>query len=86
MAARVDALAAGLAALDRSLGEAFTRINTLAQHVRRLEEDRPAADSCDMRAPLPELSAEEADDYDPSPECNCETCPRGGPYTCIRHD
>ena len=26
------------------------------------------------------------DDVDPSPDCRCETCPMGGPYTCISTD
>lgn len=25
-------------------------------------------------------------DIDPSPDCRCETCPQGGPYTCISTD
>ncbi len=29
---------------------------------------------------------EELDDVDPSPDCRCETCPQGGPYTCISTD
>lgn len=28
---------------------------------------------------------EERDD-DPSPDCRCEECPNGGPYTCISED
>ncbi len=29
---------------------------------------------------------EKLDDIDPSPDCRCETCPQGGPYTCISTD
>lgn len=29
---------------------------------------------------------EDPENVDTSPNCNCETCPLGGPYTCIRHD
>jgi hypothetical protein len=25
-------------------------------------------------------------DVDPSPDCRCEMCPQGGPYTCISED
>lgn len=86
MAARVDALAAGLAAVDECLRRACVRISALEDHVKRLEEDQPAADSCDMRSPLPELGEELGDEVDGSPDCNCGTCAQGGPYTCIRHD
>lgn len=31
-------------------------------------------------------SPEDAEDIDPTPDCRCETCPPGGPYTCISTD
>lgn len=35
---------------------------------------------------LERLESVGQEDADPSPNCRCETCPMGGPYTCVSKD
>lgn len=55
----------------------LTRVQTL-KLIQSLAEALKEADAEIDNLPM--------DDIDPSPDCRCETCPQGGPYTCISTD
>lgn len=55
----------------------LTRLETL-KLIQSLAEALEEADAQIDAAPM--------EDVDPSPDCRCETCPQGGPYTCISAD